>query len=94
MRKAYAALSGNAAPTAEALALLEGAKGYYEGVANARVVSPTTNLAAATKIVAIGSIANEIIKSGAGLYPTEIDKFIKEITTVGTSLEYGASLFA
>ncbi len=39
-------------------------------------------------------VANEIIKSGVGLYPTEINKFIKEITTVGTSLEYGASLFA
>lgn len=92
VEKAYKLVSGNTNPTQAALAFFESARGYYESVASARVVSASVDLATGTKIVAIGSIINEVVKFGAGLYPTELSKLLSEVQITGVSSEFGNSM--
>ena len=69
------------------------AQGYYQAVASARVVRPGVDLFEATKIVAIGSILNEGIKSGDGPYAFAIDDLVSDVAGDGTSPYLGYDLF-
>ena len=71
-----------------------GAASFYGAVANERVVSSGVSLEQATKVVAIGSILNEAIKSDIGKYAEAISAFANEIQTTGTSGDFGMDLFA
>ena len=69
------------------------AQGYYQAVASERVVRPGVDLFEATKIVAIGSILNEGIKSGDGPYAFAIDDLVSDVAGDGTSPYLGYDLF-
>lgn len=70
------------------------ARGYYEAVAGARVVSPTVSLEQATKIVALGSILNEATKSDAGRYGKAVESFAVDVLPDGASAAIGQDIFA
>ncbi len=76
------------------IAFFLNAKGYYEAVASARVVSPTLTLEQATKIVALGSILNEATKSDAGRYGRAVEAFAVDVLPDGASTAIGQDLFA
>ncbi len=76
------------------IAFFLNAKGYYEAVASARVVSPTVTLEQATKIVALGSILNEATKSDAGRYGRAVEAFAVDVLPDGASTAIGQDLFA
>ncbi len=67
VRTAYRAIVGTE-PAGGPFQFFLDARGYYEAVAQERVVSSGVPLAQATKVVAIGSILNEAIKANNGVY--------------------------
>lgn len=71
-----------------------GAHGFYEDVAEQRVVRPGVDLDDATKIVAIGSILNEAVKGGGGRYAEAIDDLVNDVYPDGYSAMLGGDLFA
>ena len=71
-----------------------GARGFYEAVAEQRVVRPGVDLDDATKIVAIGSILNEAVKSGQGPYAEAIDDLVDDVYPDGQSVALGGDMFA
>ncbi|WP_274627531.1 hypothetical protein [Arvimicrobium flavum] len=70
------------------------AHGFYEDVAEQRVVRPGVDLDDATKIVAIGSVLNEAVKSGLGPYAEAIDELLADVYPDGQSMMLGQDLFA
>jgi len=80
--------------TGGALAFFLGAEAYYQTVAADRVVRPGVDLFEATKVVAIGSILNEAIKSDNGPYADAIDELVADVAGDGTSPWLGHDLFA
>lgn len=77
-----------------ALTFFLNAQGFYESVAQARVVRDGVDLAAATKIVAIGSILNEAIKLGNGVYADAVEALVADLLPDGNSPILGNDLFA
>lgn len=77
-----------------ALAFFLNAQGFYESVAQARVVRDGVDLAEATKIVAIGSILNEAIKFGNGVYADAVEALVADVSPDGLSSMLGNDLFA
>jgi Tol biopolymer transport system component len=69
-------------------------QGFYQELAQARVVRSDVDLAEATKIVAIGSILNEAVKSGVGRYAQEVEGLIADLQDDGKSSLLGHDLFA
>ncbi len=80
--------------TGAALDFFVNAKGFYESIALARVVRPGVDLDDATKIVAIGSILNEAVKSGEGPYAEAITDLKYQVYADGQSTMLGSDLFA
>lgn len=80
--------------TGAALDFFLGAQNFYQAVAAERVVRPGVDLTEATKIVAIGSILNEAVKSGTGPYADAIETLVADVTPDGLSARLGGDLFA
>jgi V8-like Glu-specific endopeptidase len=80
--------------TGGALQFFLSGQSYYQSVASERVVRPGVDLADATKIVAIGSILNEAVKSGVGPYADAIEALIADVANDGYSIALGGDLFA
>ena len=70
-----------------------GAHGFYEDVAEQRVVRPGVDLDDATKIVAIGSILNEAVKNGQGPYADAIEYLVADVYPDGQSVMLGGDMF-
>lgn len=92
IKAAYQEIMGSELAGA-ALAFFLAAQGFYESVAAERVVRPGVDLAEATKIVAIGSILNEAIKSGAGAYADAVEALVADLAPDGASTVLGGDLF-
>jgi hypothetical protein len=80
--------------TGGALAFFLNGQGFYEEVAQARVIRQGVDLAEATKIVAIGSILNEAMKSGTGLYADAVEALVADVALDGQSPLLGDDLFS
>lgn len=80
--------------TGGALNFFLNAQGFYQSVAAERVVRPGVDLSDATKIVAIGSILNEAIKSGDGPYGHAVDVLVADVAPDGVSEMLGEDMFA
>lgn len=93
VRTAYLEIVGQPLTDA-ALAFFLNAESYYRAVGAERAVRPGVDLFEATKIVAIGSILNEAIKSDAGPYADAIDQLVADVAGDGTSPDLGHDLFA
>ena len=91
IRKAYVEIFGQAKE--DAINFFLSAKPFYEAVAQERVVPAGVSLDMATKVVAIGSVLNEAVKSGVGTYATAVDNLADQIQTTGTSTHFGSDLF-
>lgn len=92
VRTAYREVMGEPL-TGAALAFFLNAETYYRTVAGDRVVRPGVDLFEATKIVAIGSILNEAVKSGDGPYAEAIDALVADVAPDGVSIYLGQDLF-
>ena len=80
-------------PGSNSIAFFLSAYDYFAAVANERLVPGGGSLEKAVKIVAIGSILNEAMKSDAGVMPAAINNFVDEVSVVGTSPLFGQDLF-
>lgn len=92
VRSAYAKTIGGT--NESSIQFFLNAQTFYQAVAQERVVPSGVSLDLATKVVAVGSILNEAVKSGAGTYAAAVDSFANEIQTTGTSSHLGMDLFA
>ncbi|MCC6206328.1 MAG: hypothetical protein IT533_15150 [Hyphomicrobiales bacterium] len=93
VKAAYLEIMGKAL-TGGALSFFLNAEGFYEAVAEQRVVRPGVDLAEATKIVAIGSILNEALKGGTGVYAEAVADLVFDVRPDGQSTLLGEDLFA
>lgn len=92
VRSAYAEIIGE--NKEESINFFLNARAFYQSVAQERVVPSGVSLDLATKVVAIGSILNEAVKSGSGTYATAVETLANEIETTGGSSSFGSDLFA
>ncbi|MCA9170351.1 MAG: trypsin-like peptidase domain-containing protein [Planctomycetales bacterium] len=93
VKVAYSDVMGQAL-TGAALQFFLTGQGFYQSVAAERVVRPGVDLEDATKIVAIGSILNEAIKSGQGPYADAIEALVADVAPDANSFALGGDLFA
>jgi Ca2+-binding RTX toxin-like protein len=92
VREAYTKIIGG--NNEASISFFLNARNFYQSVAQERVVPSGVSLDLATKVVAIGSILNEAVKSGGGTYATAVETLANEIETTGSSSSFGVDLFA
>lgn len=93
VKAVYLEVTGSAL-TGGALQFFLDGQDFYEAVAQSRVVRAGVDLAEGIKIVAIGSILNEAVKSGAGPYADAIEVLVADVAPDGLSPNLGEDLFA
>lgn len=69
-------------------------EGFYTAIANERVISSGVSLDQAKKVVAIGSILNEAMKSDVGRYAEQINILSQDTFLDNQSSELGQNIFA
>lgn len=92
VRSAYSEIIGG--NNEESINFFLNALNFYRTVAQERVVPSGVSLDLSTKVVAVGSILNEAVKSGSGTYATAVETLANEIQTTGGTSSFGADLFA